>query len=201
MPDTKNKNEQELGPAQARGQETVKAASKRMKLMPPGPETPQEMALYDRAVFTWIAPEYIQHPKGKTWYTVALAVVAIFVVGAVLTADYTMALAVIVLAAVYYYIHTHHPPKDIKIVVSKMGIKVGTMIFPYSSIQAFWMHYQPPHITTLNLRVKEHFISDVIIQLNQEDPAPLREFLCGQIREWEGKNERFSDVMLRLLKL
>ena len=163
--------------------------------------TAEEMRLYDHAVFTWTAPEYIQHPKGKMWYLIAGCIAAFAVVVDVLTANWSMALAVVVLAIVYGYIHLNHPPKNIKITVSKMGIKVGNMIFPYSHIQAFWIHYNPPLSTTLNLRAKGHFFSDVIIELNHEDPVPLRHFLCGQIPEWEGKNERVSDVLLKLLKL
>lgn len=208
MPNTKSHPEHHLHQALEREQHSAEqhtAAEKKKKkllqVMPQEPQTAHEKALYDRAVFTWTAPEYIQHPKSKNWFLAAAIVVGIIILVDILTQDYTMALAIIVLAGVYLYIHTHHPPKEIRIVISNMGIKVGNMIFPFSSIQAFWMHYQPPHLTTLNLRVKEHFFSDIIIQLNHEDPVPIRHFLCGQIPEWEGKNERFSDVVLRLLKL
>lgn len=179
----------------------TKKSKKLLNVMPPAPQTVHEKALYDHAVFTWVAPEYIQHPKSKVWFLAAAIIAGIVILIDILTQDYTMALAVVVLAGVYLYIHAHHPPKEIRIIISNMGIKVGSMLFPYTSIQAFWMHYQPPHLTTLNLRVKEHFFSDIIIQLNHEDPVPIRHFLCGQIKEWEGKNERLSDVMLRLLKL
>ena len=172
-----------------------------LSVMPPEPTTPQEKALYDQAVFSWTAPEYIQHPKSKVWYLAAAGLAGAMILVDAFTNNYTMALAVLVLAGVYIYIQAHPPPKNIQITISKMGVKVGNMIFPYSSMQAFWIHYAPPHLTTLNLRVKEHFFSDIIIQLNNEDPAPIREFLCGQIPEWEGKSERLGDVILRLLKL
>lgn len=187
---------------QAEAGEEMENGQKFMNFTPKdGPHTPQEAALYDKAVFTWMAPEYIQHPKSNIWYMAAAIVAGIVVVLDVITGNYTMAVAVLVFMAVYYYIHLKHPPKNIKITISRMGIKVGNMVFPFSSIQAFWIFYHPPHLTTLNLRVKEHFFSEVIIQLNHEDPVPIREFLCGQIPEWEGKSERLGDVILRLLKL
>ncbi len=194
----KHKTEHHLRKAMAREEQTTQ---KGPRFLPHVPNTPQELALYDKAIFTWIAPEYIQHPKSKVWYLAAAIIAAAVVVSDIMTNNYTMGIAVVVLAAVYVYIHSHHPPKEIKITVSRMGIKVGHMIFPYSSIQAFWIIYQPPHVTTLNLRVKEHFFSDIVIQLNHEDPVPVREYLCGQIPEWEGKNERTGDIILRLLKL
>ena len=176
-------------------------AASKQGFLPPAPQTPQELALYDQAVFSWTAQEYIQHPKSKFWYTAAAIIIASVIVINAFTNNFTMALAVLVLAGVYQYTHSHHPPREIKITVSRMGIKVGKMIFPFSHIQLFWIIHLPPHINTLNLRVKDHFFSDVIIQLNDQDPAELREYLCGQVPEWEGKSERFSDVILRLLKL
>jgi len=202
MPKKPSNTQKDLIEVQQLEEQAADSAQKPLNFTPKNqPETPQQIALYDKAVFTWIAPEYIQHPKSKNWYTIAAVIAAIFVIGALLFGDWTMALAIVVLGAVYLYVHAHHPPQDIKITISKMGIKVGNMIFPYTSIQAFWIIYHPPHVMTLNLRVKEHFFSDVIIQLNHEDPVPVREFLCGQIPEWSGKTEKFGDIVLRLLKL
>jgi hypothetical protein len=201
MSKNKNTTEHQLLDAMHREQETTKMNREPMNFTPKVHYTAREMALYDKAIFTWIAPEYIQHQKGRVWYLVAAIIAGAIILLDLFTNNFTMAFAVMVFAGVYYYIHTHHPPKEIKITISKMGIKVGNMIFPFNNIQAFWIMYQPPHITTLSLRVKEHFFSDVIIQLNHEDPAPIREYLCGQIPEWEGKAERLGDVVLRLLKL
>lgn len=201
MSKTKHQTGQHLLKAMEREEKEAKSHKKLLKVMPEVPQSAHQLALFDHAVFTWDAPEYIQHPKSNLWYLVGATIAAAVIVGDIMTGNYTMALAVVVFAMVYMYLHNHHPPKDIKITISRMGIKVGNMVFPYSSIQAFWMHYQPPHLTTLNLRVKEHFFSDIIIQLHHEDPVPIREYLCGQIPEWEGKNERFGDIVLRLLKL
>ena len=167
---------------------------------PPGPQTPQEMELYDQAIFSWVAPEYIRHDKNKNWFLAAAVIVGAVILADVLTNNITMALAVLVFAGVYSYTHVKHPPKDIRITVSRLGIKVGNMIFPFGHIQAFWIVYNPPHITTLNLKVKEHFFSDVVIQLQSEDPGPLREYLCSQIPELEGRTERLGESILRILK-
>ena len=178
-----------------------KHQKKKINFTPHGPATEEELHLYDEAVFAWTAPEYIQHAKSKLWYAVEAAAAALLLIYAVLSGNYTMALALLVLAAVYHYLHEKHPPKNIKIVVSNMGIKVGAMIFPYDHVQAFWMMYHPPYLKTLNLRIRKHFFSDVVIQLADMNPASVRHFLCGQIPELEGKTEQFGDTLIRLLKL
>lgn len=162
----------------------------------------QDETLYDNAVFAWIAPEYLQHQKGERWYLFAGIVAALFIFVAILQGNWTMALAIIAFGAVYYYIQNYHPPKEIEIKISEMGIKVGHKTYPFSHIKAFWFHYNPPFIKTLNIRVdKGHYFADLSIQLNNQDPVQLRQFLCSQISEWEGKDESFLDILLRLLRL
>ncbi len=154
----------------------------------------------DKIIISWIAPEYIQHQKSARWYMIAGTALLLFLVWAIYTKSWSMALAIIVFSLVYQYTQSNHPPKDIKIAVTESGIGVGKMFFPYSHIQAFWI-INKPGLKTLNLRVSKSFFSDVIIQLNNQDPVVLRQYLVGQVAEWEGKDERLGDVFLRLLKL
>ncbi len=198
MPKAKNKKQNDL--QKALDQE-AQAAQPKMNYTPHGAAYEHELKLYNDAIFTWRAYEYIQHPKGKTWYVLEAIAVAIFLGITIFTKNYTTALAMVTFLAVYHYIHEKHPPKEIEIKVSRMGIKVGEMIFPYDHIKAFWIIYNPPYVKTLNLHVSKRLYSDVMIQLGDQNPAEIREFLCGQIPEVEGKTERFTDMILRLLKL
>lgn len=151
-------------------------------------------------VFSWSAPEYIQHQKTARWYAIASAIALVFTIGAVLTANWTMAVAIVVFAAVYEFTQRFHPPKIIDIHISELGIHVGHMFYPFSSMQAFWIMIKPG-LKTLNIRVHRQFYSDVVIQLMDQDAAKIRSYLMGQIPEWEGKDERLQDLILRLLKL
>lgn len=147
----------------------------------------------------WEAPEYIQHEKSRKWYLAAGGAGLGCVIASILTDNLTMALAVIVFGAVYYYMQTGHTPKKIKIRISGMGIYVGEMFFTFGRIEAFWIIYQNG-VKTLNLRVSKRYHSDVVIQLDGQDPAPVRDFLIRRIPEWEGRQESFGDIILRILK-
>jgi hypothetical protein len=154
----------------------------------------------DRIVFSWMSPDYVKHDKSARWYIVAGIVLALLLVWATLSKNWTMFAAFVVFSAVYLYTHAYHPPKDIKIIVREQGIGVGELFFPYTHIQAFWIIYKPG-VKTLNLRITKDYFTDVVIHLNDQDPLPLRQYLVGQIVEWEGKDEQIKDVILRLLKL
>jgi len=153
-----------------------------------------------KAVFQWIAPEYIRHEKSKNWYFGATLVLVATILLAYYTANWSMALAVLVFAGVYLFTHQYHPPKDVHVVISDLGIRMGHMFFFYSDIKAFWIIYKPDW-KTLNLRVSKHWFSEISIHLNGMDPVEIRKYLVGQVPEWEGKDEKFGDIILRLLKL
>lgn len=156
---------------------------------------------YDKAVFSWTTPEYIQHAKSRTWYIIEAFTVSLLLLFSVISSNYTMSLALVTLVAVYHYLQAKHPPKNIKIIISKIGIKVGNMTFPYSHIQSFWIMYNPPFLKTLNFRAKQHFFVDIAVQLADMDPVPVRHFLSKQIPELKDKTEQWSDAALRFLKL
>lgn len=151
-------------------------------------------------IFAWSALEYLQYHRGAKWYTIAGVILALTVVLSVITGNWTLAIAAVVFAGVYEYTQRQHPPKRVEIRITDLGIHVNHMFFSYSHIKAFWIHYG--HGTrTLNLRIHKRIHSDVVIQLEDQDPAQIREYLVGQIPEWEGKHERLSDIITRLLRL
>lgn len=155
---------------------------------------------HERVVFSWTAPEYIQHQKGPRWYVGAAVLLLLLLGWGFYSGNWTMVVALIVFAVVYQYLHAYHPPKETHIKISELGISVGDMFYAFSHIQAFWIIYQHG-LKTLNVRVSKNLFSDIIIQLGEQDPVEVRQYLVGQIPEWEGKEEKLSDLILRLLKL
>lgn len=86
---------------------------------------------HDRVVLEWTTPEYIHHEKDAPWYLGAGLFLAIILVLALLSGNWSMALAFVVFAGVYHYLHTNHPPKEIRILISEMGHKRGRNVFPF----------------------------------------------------------------------
>lgn len=151
-------------------------------------------------IFSWSTVEYIQHERGPKWYMIAGAVLALTILFSIITGNWTLAIAALVFAGVYEYTQRNHPPQQIDVRITDLGIHVGHMFFPYGHIKAFWLHLENG-TRTLNIRVHKRLYSDVVIQLANQDPAAIRDYLMGQVPEWEGKHERLSDVITRLLRL
>jgi hypothetical protein len=156
---------------------------------------------FNKAAYSWIAPEYLQHPKSVRWWVTAAIVWLIAIVIEAITGNWTMLLATAVFGLVYWFTHEMHPPRQTKVNLTDLGIKIGHRKFSYSQIEFFWIIYNPPEVKRLYLRLKERFLPDLVIELQDQDPQLIREFLEQHLPEVTGVKEHFTDVILRAFKL
>lgn len=158
------------------------------------------MNTFNDHIISWEAPEFIQHEKSWLWFAVAAFAAVGFAIWAVLTGNWTLVVAIVVVAALYIWLHGQ-TPNHLEVKVSKTGIRIGNKEIPYQNMHSFWILYNPPHIKTLNIKSNSRIYPDLSIDLDEQDPAELRTFLCAHVKEDEGKEENFADIFIRLLKL
>ncbi|MCX6734390.1 MAG: hypothetical protein NTZ25_00595 [Candidatus Peregrinibacteria bacterium] len=155
---------------------------------------------YDHAHISWVASEAVIHERGPVWKVIMSIVVFLSIIGGIYYGAWTFSLAIAAFATVYAMVHLQHP-KAIEIKISEIGIKVGYRKYAYSQIRAFWILYDLPYVATLNIRVSGQIVDDITIQLGNQSPAEVREFLMTKIPELEGQSEKLSDIILRLFKI
>ena len=160
----------------------------------------EKSTAFDIPVLEWEAQEYVKHQKGVLWYILF----AIIFIGGAALAYYCKAWSfslVLFAFALTYVIYDRKNPKKVKVTLSEIGIKVGRRIYQYGRIQAFWLVYNPPFIKTVNIRVHNEYLVDITIQLGDQDPAELHEFLNKKVPELEGKDEGTLNALSRIFKL
>lgn len=155
---------------------------------------------FDEAIITWAAPEFPHYERGRLWFSIGGGIVLLLVLYGIWTGSWTESIVFLLLASVYYLTH-HEQPRQISVVVSAMGIKVGDKMYPYSNIKNFWILYHPPHVKKFGFRPAEGWSHDVTISLEDQNPVELRNFLVTQIPEWEGKQESITEMFTRICKL
>lgn len=154
----------------------------------------------DQPILLWPAPEYIKHTKGRLWFIFNGLLVLGIVVYGVITNSWTMSVAFLIFAGVYYLIHQEEP-RQITIAISEMGIKIDTRFYPFSSIRYFWIVYNPPFVKTLHLKLASRTLSEIEVQLADQNSADVRSYLLKQIPEMEGKEESLTSIFSRIMKL
>lgn len=155
---------------------------------------------FDKAIIKWRAPEYHQHEKSTLWFAIAGLVGAALVYYGLKTDGWTFSIAIIAFAGAYYAVHRKRPPV-VEAKISKMGIKVGHHVFPYSNLKHFWIVYNPPFVKRLYFREVSRLRPDIFVSMENADPAEIRNILREHMAEIEGRHEPFSDVLVRLFRL
>lgn len=150
----------------------------------------------------WIAPEYIKHEKGTTWFLVALAAVIGIIIYGIYTDSITTAIVFFLVAGVYFLTHQTEP-RMLEVEVLATGIREGGAFFPYSSMSEFWILYHPEKgVRSLHFELAKGRKHEVTIQLGDSDPVAVRQaFLEAGVKEKEDASEPMVEKLIRILKL
>lgn len=160
----------------------------------------KNMSLFDHAILNWKAPEYAHHEKSVLWFIIAGLIALALVIYGLYSSSWTFSLAIVVFAGTYYLIVREKPPV-VEVTISKIGMKVGPHIFPYSHIRGFWIVYKPPFVQKLYLKMTSKLHPHIVVLLENADPTEVQRALASFIDELKGLDEPFSDVLTRLFKL
>lgn len=155
---------------------------------------------FDDAVCSWQTSEFVRHDRGIIWKIMMPLLVFLAVFMGIYYDVWTFSLAIATFALVYYILH-RKGPETINVVISDIGIKVGSRCYPFSKIKAFWIIYQPPVLKTLHIRVSGDIALNIAIELEDQHPAAIRELLIDKIPEIEGQKVSLVESLARLLKL
>lgn len=148
---------------------------------------------------TWQSPEFIYYHKSPGWY-LGLAIFGLITMGyAVWRTDYLMLFTLIVMFTVAYF-YAGRKPKTITVTLSGKGVSLDKNLYYYKNLQSFWILYEPPEVKTLNFETTNYLNRDITIQLENEDPNEIREFLLNFLPENLDREESTTDRLFRRLK-
>ena len=104
----------------------------------------------------------------------------------------------LLLTLAYYF--SSQKPKNIKISVNQTGLTVKDAKIPFGQIKSFWIVYRPPDIKTLNFETTAYLNRYFTLQLDDQDPVKLRDFLLDHLPEELDRQEQMGDKVARKLK-
>ncbi|TSA46518.1 hypothetical protein D4R52_00375 [bacterium] len=148
---------------------------------------------------SWDAAEFLHYPKSITWF-VFLGAVGVVLVGFFLyQRDYLTATMFFLFFLILFYF-SEAKPKILHIRLTQSAVKLNQVSIPYSRIKKFWIAYAPPDVKTLNFETAAYLNRYITIQLENENPVKIREFLLQHIPEDLEQDEQFGDKISRTLK-
>jgi len=148
---------------------------------------------------SWTAPEFIHYPKSLTWFVfVSLAGLALIVFFVIKKDFLTATLFLLLLILTYFF--SSQTPKSLKIKINQAGLTVNEQKIPFDQLKKFWIVYEPPAVKTLNFETSAYLNRYLTLQLADQDPVALREFLLQHLIEDKARDEQLGDKIARKLK-
>lgn len=161
----------------------------------------KEQANVGNAVFAWGVGEYEKHDRPKRWYFIAGLIGVALLLYAILSGNYLFAL-VVVLAGIILFLQDMQAPMEVSVVITEIGVIVGSKFYPFSEFRNYWIIYQPPEVKNLYLATNSLVKHRLQIPLLDNDPRPIRDFLNQFIVEdLDQEQEPLSDRLGRLFKI
>lgn len=148
---------------------------------------------------TWLAPEFIHYPKSLFWFVIVIVMGLGLLTYFLFQKDFlTATLFALLLLTVLYFSKTKS--KTVHIMLSSQGIKLNNTKLSYQQIKSFWIVYEPPEVKTLNFETTAYLNHFLTLQLSDQNPVEIREFLLQYLPEDLDRGEQFADKLARKLK-
>ncbi len=150
--------------------------------------------------YAWIADEYKPHEYDLGWYAGLFFFGAILIIWSLYVNNIiaTILFAVMVLTL---YILSHHQPGQVRVEISHKGIMLDDVLYSYRSLNYFWILYPPNNSPVLGVETQSIINRHLEIELEDQDPELVREFLDQYLEEIEAYEENFIDFIIKKLKI
>lgn len=144
---------------------------------------------------SWEAAEYEQRERTPDWFW-ALGIVTISgAITAVLLKDFLFAV-VILLAGFSIALLAVRQPALHRFELNERGVKIGSRLYPYSTLKSFWVEDRHDHLAPkLLITSKKPFVPHISIPLGSANPRDVRNFLLHHIEEEEQRESLAHHIL------
>ena len=148
---------------------------------------------------SWQAPEFKHYKKNAGWY-VTLISITILIIGffVIIQKDYFAAITIAILAVMIIYF-SRQKPQIIEIHLTNKDVHQGNLHIPYKQIKHFWIVNKEPH-KTLNFETSAYMNRLMVVELDEQDPDEIREFLLDFLPEHEDTEPTMTQRVIHWFK-
>ncbi|MBU0455916.1 MAG: hypothetical protein KKA99_03980 [Gammaproteobacteria bacterium] len=155
---------------------------------------------HGKVLISWKIKEYQQYERKRGWYITAGIIGFGLLAYAVWTFNFLFAF-IIILFGIIIYLQTKKKPEDVTVNVTEDGLEIGDTFFPYSTIEKFWIIFEPPEVKNLYLNINRVLRPEISIDLGKANPIKVRDALLTYLEEdLEQEDESGPDYLSRQMK-
>jgi hypothetical protein len=143
---------------------------------------------------TWEAPEHHHVEKGSNWYLVLLILVFALFVTAIIFNNVILALLIAVAGATLA-IAASKPPRLVTFAVTVRGVRIEENLFPYSTLEAYYIDEEDHKGAQLLLRSKQRFMPLLVMPIPDEYIDEIEDILKERLEEEHMEESLLSKVL------
>ena len=145
----------------------------------------------------WHTLEYKKKEKTADWYWAVIIIAISIVVISILIHNYLFAILV-VLSVVTLLMFSNREPLVIEVEINHKGIRVDKILYPFTSLEAFWIDVVDETEPKIILRSKKVVMPLVIIPIDEYNHEDIRLVLLDNLEEKEMHEPLPQKIMAKL---
>lgn len=134
------------------------------------------------AIYSWKAREFEKINRHPKWYLYFYIVLFALCTYALIINNLLLSILVILFGLIFYFLEKR-TPKIYSFGITKEGVFVQDTLYLFSSIENFWIFYEPNGIKELSLKNRKNILPFTQIPLGEADPRKIREILVNFLPE------------------
>lgn len=131
---------------------------------------------------SWEAYEHHHTEKGSDWFWVLGIVTLSVTVAAILLGNVLFGILIFV-AGLVTALHANREPKIIEYAVTSRGVRVGDTIYPYSTLEVFFIDEEDPLGPLLLIQSQKMFMPLILMPLPEEYVDEIEELIASRLPE------------------
>ncbi len=132
---------------------------------------------------TWEAPEFTPRDRSPDWFW-GLGIIAVSLIVTAILFENLLFAIVVLISAVTITLLALRDPEILEFTVNDRGIRAGDTLYPYSSIESFWVENSPEEQKIL-LQSERMLMPYIVVPIEEVDPEEVRNFIIQYIPEEE----------------
>lgn len=144
-------------------------------------------------LFFWRADEFEKKEKNPKLLLILYLIVFSLIVFALFTDNIFMAIIFILFTVIFYFFN-NKKPEVYTFGITSDGVFAQDHIYEFSSLENFWIFFNPEGKKELSLKSKKFFMPYISIPLGSADPVEIRKILINFLPEKE-HNRGLGDIL------
>ncbi len=148
---------------------------------------------------SWEAWEFKHYPKNIGWYVTVISISVIVVAFFIFVQNDIFAAVSLGIIALLILAFSKQMPQRVTIELTSKGVHFGNLFYPYKQIKHFWVVFNDRH-KTLNFQTSAYVNNSLIIQLDEQNPEEVTDFLIAYLPEHPETEETITQKIMHHTK-